>query len=58
MIADIEPLGANSMSSPLLLTNFNASTIDIELAATNAEYSPKECPAKYSGLISTALINF
>ncbi len=54
IIANIEPVPigvALCIYSPLFLTNFTASSNLIEELATNAEYSPKLCPATKTGII-------
>ena len=54
MIAAIppSPLGtADCINLDLSITKFNASSKTNTSAATNAAYSPKECPAKQIGLL-------
>ena len=57
-IANIEPFCDFSIHLPRLCTSEIASSTLIEFEATNAEYSPNECPAKRFGVISKRSRNF
>ena len=54
----IEPDSAFSMYVPRLWTRDIAVIKSIELDASKAEYSPKECPANKLGITPVSAMNF